>query len=90
MIQTIIIAALSLGAGLFMLNDHDEPPAPPPVEQPSLLPLVHALYWVGGCSVACSLIWGSSLVRAARYKHRAPYLPARNNPRNPPDHECRP
>jgi hypothetical protein len=90
MIQTILIAALSLGAGLFMLNDHDEPPAPPPVEQPTLLPLAHALYWVGGCSVACSLIWGSSIVRAARYKHLGPHPRANRHHRNPPYHECRP
>ncbi|QYY37133.1 hypothetical protein [Ruficoccus sp. ZRK36] len=90
MIQAILITVISVGAGIFMLNDHDEPPSPPPVEQPVLLPLAHALYWVGGCSVACSLIWGCSIVRAARYKHLNPQRRIKRKHNSQPHHECRP
>jgi hypothetical protein len=73
MVNVIIIAVVS-AAGLLMMNDN-EPPAPPvavPVEaQPSFEPLANAMFWVGGCSVACSLIWGSAIVFTARLKREA-------------------
>ncbi|MBC2594477.1 hypothetical protein H5P28_16910 [Ruficoccus amylovorans] len=73
MIQAIVIAVVSVGAGLLMLgNDKNEPPPPPAavVEQAPFVPLANALYWVGGCSVACSLIWGRSIVRAAQCRRQ--------------------
>ena len=72
MVNVIIIAVVS-AAGLLMMNDN-EPPAPPvpvPVEaQPSFEPLADAMVWVGGCSVACSLIWGSCIVFTAKLKRK--------------------
>lgn len=72
MIQAVVIAVISVGAGLIMLGGGDSNPPPPPVAtvEAPLAPLASALYWVGGCSVACSLIWGVSIVKAAHARRK--------------------
>ncbi|MGB0259195.1 MAG: hypothetical protein ACPGES_11140, partial [Coraliomargarita sp.] len=82
----ILITVIGLGAGLLLTSGggDDEPPtptAPAVVEQTataSLEPMADAMFWVGGCSVACSLIWGSCIVYTAKLKrgggqHHEPY-----------------
>ena len=72
MIPYIVITVIGVGATLLLTGD-DEPPAPPaPVveEQPSIQPLSDALFWMGGCSVACSLIWGTCIIYTAKIKRK--------------------
>ena len=75
MIPYIVITVLGVGASVLMMGG-DEPPTPPPapvsvVTQPSFQPLSDAMFWVGGCSVACSMIWGACIVYTARLKRKA-------------------
>ena len=70
MVNVIILAVVS-AAGLLMMNDN-EPPAPPvPVQaQPSFEPLASAMYWLGGCSVTCSLLWSGCIVYTSKLKRK--------------------
>jgi hypothetical protein len=71
MIPYLILTVIGVGAGVILSGD-DEPPTPQPVEvaQASFEPVASAMYWVGGCSVACSLIWGTCIVYTAKLKRK--------------------
>ena len=73
----IVTGIIGVGATLFLADqDNDEPPPPPAAvaaETSSLEHLSGALRWLGGCSVVCSLIWGSSIVYTANLRRRESY-----------------
>jgi hypothetical protein len=66
MIPYVIITVIGVGASVLMLGG-DEPPAPP-AAQATLEPLASAMYWIGGCSVTCSLIWAGCIVYSSKLK----------------------
>lgn len=70
MMPWIVIAVVSSAAGLLMLGG-DEPPAPPPpAPVADVGSLSDAIFWIGGCSVACSLIGAFALITVTKLKRK--------------------
>ena len=67
MIQWIVIVATTAAAGLMMMGGSEPPPPAAPAAQ-DVTCLSDALVWVGGCSVVCSLIGGSTLIYITKHK----------------------
>lgn len=69
MIHWIAITAVGTAAGLLMMGG-DEPPAPPPAPVADVSSLSDAIFWIGGCSVACSLIGAFTLITVTKLKRK--------------------
>lgn len=70
MMPWVVAGGLTVVASLFMLGG-DEPPAPPPpAPVADVSSLSDAIFWIGGCSVACSLIGAFALITVTKLKRK--------------------
>jgi hypothetical protein len=72
-IPYIIITVIGVGASVLMMGGDELPTSSPPTpveNTASFQPLADAMYWIGGCSVTCSLIWGGCIVYTSRLKRK--------------------
>lgn len=69
----IVAGGLTVVTSLLMLDDSEPPPptVPEPVmvaQTESIDSLSSAIFWVGGCSVACSLIGAFTLITVTKLR----------------------
>lgn len=70
MMPWIVAGGVTVVTGLLMLDDDDPPPDPPPVPAADVSSLSDAIFWIGGCSVACSLIAAFTLITVTRMRRK--------------------